>query len=183
MKGKRLFDVIFAIAGLVLFSPIMIAIGGLLWIVQGRPIIFRQQRTGKGGVPFTIYKFRSCQRRTTPNCRDPQSGEITPPGRILRRTGLDELPQLVNILLGTMSVVGPRPDMVHVQNQYPTEALAVKPGWLSLWIVVRKTRDATEDLPLKVAADLWYAQNQSWRVDIQILLRAPWAICRGRGMH
>ena len=116
MVRKRLFDGVVAAACLIAFAPLIGATALLLAIMQGRPIFFRAQRLGRAGVPFTMFKFRTMQRAAGASgvtC-GADSAQITPLGHILRRTRLDELPQLYNILLGEMSMVGPRPpDPMH----------------------------------------------------------------------
>ena len=109
MWQKRLFDLVAAVFGLLLLSPVLLAIIISVYLVDGRPILFSQQRLGQGKQPFKIYKFRTMQ-----------DGQITKFGRVLRQTGLDELAQILNILRGDMSVVGPRP---------LTEADVVRLGW------------------------------------------------------
>lgn len=109
MRVKRLFDVVGALGGLVFFSPAMAAVAVAIVLEDGGPVLFRQKRLGRGGRPFTIIKFRSMR-----------LDEVTAVGRVLRSTGLDELPQLVNVLRGDLSAVGPRP---------LTEADVQRQGW------------------------------------------------------
>ena len=108
-RAKRLFDLIGAVGGLVAFALPMAAIAAAILLTDGRPVLFRQTRLGRGRRPFTIFKFRSMR-----------NGEVTPVGRVLRATGLDELPQLVQVLGGELSAVGPRP---------LTEADVARWGW------------------------------------------------------
>lgn len=108
-RTKRLFDVVGAIGGLIVFAPPMAAIAAAILVLDGRPIVFRQTRVGRGRRPFTILKFRTMR-----------NGMVTAVGRVLRSTGLDELPQLVNVLGGELSAVGPRP---------LTEADVQRLGW------------------------------------------------------
>jgi lipopolysaccharide/colanic/teichoic acid biosynthesis glycosyltransferase len=109
-RGKRIFDVCGAVGGLLLFAPVMLCIAAAIVLDEGRPVLFRQARLGRGRRTFEIVKFRSMR-----------NGSVTRVGRILRATGLDELPQFLNILRGDLSAVGPRP---------VTEEDAIRFGWL-----------------------------------------------------
>jgi lipopolysaccharide/colanic/teichoic acid biosynthesis glycosyltransferase len=132
---KRVFDVLLAGLGLVLLSPLLLAIA--LWVVLDSPgpVFFRQQRVGRGGVPFRIHKFRSMSTGAAadgPLITVGDDARITRAGRFLRRSKLDELPQLIDVLLGTMSFVGPRPEVPRYVALYPAalrdKILSVRPG-------------------------------------------------------
>ncbi|OYV35801.1 MAG: sugar transferase, partial [Thiomonas sp. 20-64-5] len=133
--AKRLFDVVLALCALLLFSPVMLAAALAVWLDSGRPVLFAQQRVGRGTRPFRLYKFRSmvvdAARRGSHSTaqNDPR---ITRVGRVLRRTSIDELPQLLNVLRGDMSLVGPRPDVPAQRVNYTEEQWtlrhSVRPG-------------------------------------------------------
>jgi lipopolysaccharide/colanic/teichoic acid biosynthesis glycosyltransferase len=180
--AKRCFDVIVASTVLLAFSPIMLIIA-LAIIIEGRgSILFSQQRTGKNCLPFAFYKFRSMVPHNTPSTKldyvrdnDPR---ITKVGGFLRKTSLDELPQLFNVLKGDMSLVGPRPQPVCHLEHYGTKidnyALrhVVRPGITGL-VQISPLRDADEhfeDLVKRVNLDLHYVSNFSLEQDIRILL-------------
>lgn len=156
---KRPFDVIGAIGGLIFFAPVMAAIAGAILLADGRPLLFRQTRLGRGRRPFTILKFRTMRQ-----------GEVTAIGRGLRSTGLDELPQLVNVLWGELSAVGPRPlTEADVRRLGWTAAAcdvrwSVPPGLTGLAQVVG-TRSARHAMSL----DRRYIARQSLRLDIRLI--------------
>jgi undecaprenyl phosphate N,N'-diacetylbacillosamine 1-phosphate transferase len=156
---KRPFDVVGAIGGLVFFAPVMIAIAAAILLVDGRSLLFRQTRLGRGRRPFTILKFRTMRNE-----------EVTAIGRLLRATGLDELPQLVNVLRGDLSAVGPRPLMeADVRRLGWTDPAcdvrwSVPPGLTGLAQVVG-TRSARHALRL----DRCYIARQSLRLDIRLI--------------
>ena len=116
--GKRLLDILLAALALLILSPLIIIAAAALLAIDGRPVIFRQQRTGRHGAPFTIYKFRTYPRET-PEVPSADAGTLrqTAIGRFLRRSNIDELPQLWNILRGDMSIVGPRPGLLSQTTQ------------------------------------------------------------------
>jgi lipopolysaccharide/colanic/teichoic acid biosynthesis glycosyltransferase len=177
---KAVLDRLLAALGLVLLSPIFAGLA--LWIVVegGRPVIFRQQRAGRNAVPFSMLKFRTMVPNAVELGRElelsddpfgllPNDPRITRSGRFLRRTSLDELPQLWNVLRGQMSIVGPRPDLVEqVENYEPADRrrLAVKPG-ITGWAQV-KGRD---EIPWeeRFRLDSWYVDNWSLRLDAKIV--------------
>lgn len=156
---KRSFDVIGAIGGLIFFAPLMAAIAAAILLVDGRPLLFRQTRLGRGRRPFTILKFRTMR-----------DGDVTDLGRVLRSTGLDELPQLVNVLWGELSAVGPRPlmeaDVRRLGWAVPECDFrwSVPPGLTGLVQVVG-TRSARHALRL----DRCYIARQSLRLDIWLI--------------
>lgn len=156
---KRPFDVIGAIGGLVFFAPVMAAIAAAILIADGRPLLFRQSRLGRGRRPFTILKFRTMR-----------DENVTAIGRLLRATGLDELPQLVNVFRGELSAVGPRPLMeADVQRLGWTDPAcdfrwSVPPGLTGL-AQVMGTRSARHALRL----DRCYIARQSLRLDVRLV--------------
>lgn len=132
--AKRVFDLFFAVAGLVVLSPLLFLVGIAIWATDGCPILFRQQRVGQGGTPFTMLKFRSMAigaEKAGPAITVDGDRRITRIGRCMRRTKLDELPQLWNVLVGDMSFVGPRPEVPKYVEKYTAEqrrVLALRPG-------------------------------------------------------
>jgi exopolysaccharide biosynthesis polyprenyl glycosylphosphotransferase len=179
---KRSIDISLALFGLLLLLPLLVLIGIAVRLDSSGPALFRQTRTGAKGVSFQIYKFRTmvvaedgfCVRQAERH--DPR---VTRVGRILRQTSLDELPQLLNVLRGEMSLVGPRPHAL-AHDQFYQERIPfyhkrfeVKPG-ITGWAQVNGARGATPDLrdmERRVTLDLWYVANADVRTDIHILYR------------
>lgn len=131
--GKRLFDLLLSAALLLLTAPLLLLIAAWVKLDSPGPALFLQQRVGRGGVPFTIHKFRTMRANAGgPGLTIGEDARITRAGRWLRRLKLDELPQLWDVLRGAMSLVGPRPDLPHYVAQYPAElrdiVLSVRPG-------------------------------------------------------
>lgn len=172
---KRFLDVLGALCGLVLLSPVIAVVAFAILLVEGAPVLFRQQRMGRNGEPFTIYKFRT-MRNDAPEVPTEELGAyvdlITPLGGWLRRTSLDELPQLWNVLMGDMSLVGPRPSLPTQDelNAGRTElgVAALRPG-ITGWAQVNG-RDAIA-LDEKLALDASYAKRQSFLFDLYIIWR------------
>jgi len=183
---KRIYDVVFAVLLLIISFPIMVFAALGISISSKGPIIYSAKRVGKGGVPFTIYKFRTMRvdsgqvRLTTLKDDD----RIYPFGRILRKSKIDELPQLVNILLNQMSVVGPRPEDVAIAKEIYTgkykAIYSVKPGLTSPASLFDFTHGENyksydeykkEFLPLKLDMELFYVQNNNIWYDIEVTLR------------
>jgi len=177
---KRISDRVAAAILLVLFSPVLAAIA--LWILLdgGRPILLAQARAGKGGRPFRMLKFRTMVPNAIELAREltddpfgvvPNDPRVTAPGRFLRRTSLDELPQLWNVLRGEMSLVGPRPDLVEQAANYTghdRRRLAVEPG-ITGWSQVNGREEIA--WPERIEQDLWYIEHWSLALDAKILLR------------
>lgn len=167
---KRIFDLVVAWAGLVLLSPILAAIAILVWLNFGRPVLFRQVRPGRYGAPFEMIKFRTMRDAVDHN-GVPLSDEqrLTRFGRLLRSTSLDELPELINIVRGEMSLVGPRPLLMQYLPLYSPEQArrhAVRPG-LTGWAQVNgRNALSWED---KFALDTWYVDHHSFVLDLSIL--------------
>ena len=193
--AKRTIDLLGAVALLLFFSPLLVVVTLILWITtRGKPI-FRQERLGHCGRRFTLYKFRTMvvgaarqregvqNEQTGPvfkNSRDPR---VTRIGRILRKTSLDEFPQLFNVLAGSMSLVGPRPPIESEVLRYEPwqqRRLSVKPGLTCLWQV--SGRCEIEFLEW-VRMDLWYADHQSLPVDLYLLAMTPLSILSCRGAY
>lgn len=167
---KRLLDIIIAAAALVLLSPVLLL---LAWQIQrklGTPVLFRQVRPGRGGIPFVMYKFRTMRDAADENGRPlPDAERLTPFGRKLRAASLDELPELWNVLKGNMSLVGPRPLLMEYLPLYNAEQRRrhlVRPG-ITGWAQVNG-RNAIS-WPEKFRLDVWYVENRSLLLDIKIL--------------
>jgi len=187
---KALFDRVGAAVALVVLSPIIGATALGIRLSMGTPILFRQVRAGRDGKPFTILKFRTMEMRAASCCRRAEAcrGTQMAPGttipsfaRFARRTGLDELPQLINILRGDMSFIGPRPLLVRYVARYTAEQRrrhSVRPG-ISGWAQV----NGRTDLPWsdRLALDVWYVDHQSLWLDLRILWRTLGASAEGSG--
>lgn len=188
--GKRAFDITVTIVGLALAFPLMAVIAAIIVADDGFPVLFRQERIGRGGAPFSILKFRTmvrdAQARGIPLTvgDDPR---VTRVGRCLRRTKLDELPQLFNVLRGEMSLVGPRPEVPRYVALYTDDqrrVLALRPGitdpasivFCNESAVLARYPDPQEAyvkkvMPEKIRINLAYAQRRSVAADLGILLR------------
>jgi sugar transferase EpsL len=181
--SKRVFDLIATSLGLIVISPILLILAILVWIFHGRPILFRQVRSGYHGKPFTIYKFR-----TMTNARDaqgnllPDEKRLTHLGRFLRAFSLDEWPESFNVLRGEMSLVGPRPLLMQYLERYtPKQAhrhdvIAGITGWAQI-----NGRNALswED---KFRLDVWYVDHWSFWLDIKIMLLTFWKVLKREGI-
>ncbi len=177
---KWIADRVAALVLLVLLSPLLAAFALWILIDGGRPAILAQARAGKDGVPFRMLKFRTMVQNAlelAPQLTDDPFGvvendpRITKPGRFLRRTGLDELPQLWNVLRGQMSLVGPRPDLVEQAAHYSESdrrRLTVEPG-ITGWSQVNGRESI--GWPERIQQDLWYIDHWSLRLDLKILVR------------
>jgi sugar transferase EpsL len=178
MKG--VFDVVVGGVLLVLTAPVMAVIGVLTRVLDGPPALFRQQRSGRGGRPFTFLKFRT-MRPPEPGEEGPEHDDarLTRLGRVLRSTSLDELPSLMHVVRGQMSLVGPRPLPVTYLDRYDdTQArrLEVRPG-ITGWAQVQgRNRVPWAD---RLAMDVWYVDHASLRLDLVILARTV-AVVLGR---
>jgi exopolysaccharide biosynthesis polyprenyl glycosylphosphotransferase len=194
---KAVLDRVFAAVGLLLFAPLMIAIAVAIRHDSPGPVLFRQIRVGKGGREFVIFKYRTMctdaeRRRKALREMNDNDGvlfkirddpRITRVGRVLRRWSLDELPQLMNVLLGDMSLVGPRPPLPEEVVAYPSDMrrrLAVSPGLTGLWQVSGRSDLSWEET---VRLDLRYVENWSFSLDFVILLRTLSAVCRSSGAY
>ena len=167
---KRLIDIIIAAAALVLLSPVLLLLARQIRRKLGTPVLFRQVRPGRGGIPFVMYKFRTMRDAEDENGRPlPDAERLTPFGRKLRAASLDELPELWNVLKGDMSLVGPRPLLMEYLPLYNAEQRRrhlVRPG-ITGWAQVNG-RNAIS-WPEKFRLDVWYVENRSLLLDIKIL--------------
>ena len=175
---KRLFDVVGAIGGLIFFALPMAGIAAAVLVLDGRPILFRQPRLGRGRRRFTILKFRSMR-----------DGEVTAVGRVLRATGLDELPQLVNVLKGDMNIVGPRPERPSIFMQLRKEIdryqmrQRAKPG-ITGWAQINQNYDTSiDDVRRKVEYDLAYIERRSVVEDMRIMAKTLPVMFFRKGAH
>ncbi|HLI62396.1 MAG TPA: sugar transferase [Terriglobales bacterium] len=180
--GKRLMDVVVAIILLLAFAGLAPMIALLVKLTSPGPVLFRQERVGKAGRRFTMYKFRTMYREAPAYGYSPGTAEdprVTPVGRFLRRTSLDELPQLINVLLGQMSLVGPRPEMPFLVEQYTPlqrRRLVVKPGMTGLW---QLSADRAFQIHENIEYDLYYVRHRSLFMDVAILLHTLLFAARG----
>jgi len=194
---KRIMDVLCSVLALIVLLPIFLITAIAIWIEDGGPIIYSQDRNGINGKVFRMYKFRSM-------CRDAEKlhknllnrneidgpvfkmkcdPRVTKVGRVIRRTSIDELPQLINILKGEMSVVGPRPIVTYETerfNEYQKQRMAVKPGLTCYW-QCRGRNDVSFDEWIKL--DLKYIQEESFWVDIKIVLQTVRIVLSGKGAY
>jgi len=179
---KRSFDAIASAILILLFGPIMLAVAAAIKRTSPGNVLFRQQRVGRGGQLFTILKFRSMHEHACGDGFSPTSGadsRISGVGRLLRKTSLDELPQLFNVLRGEMSLVGPRPEMPFIVEKYtPLESrrLAVTPGITGLWQISAHRKDLIHN---NMQYDLYYVRHRGFFMDIAILFHTIGFAMRG----
>ena len=181
---KRSFDLIITIPGLIVLSPLLLAISLLVRIVHGKPVLFRQTRPGYGGKPFQIYKFRTMtEAHDSHGTPLPDTQRLTRLGRILRATSIDELPELFNILRGEMSLVGPRPLLMQYLERYSPEQARrhhVLPG-ITGWAQINGRNALTWDDKFRL--DVWYVDHWSMGLDLKILLLTFWKVLRREGIN
>jgi lipopolysaccharide/colanic/teichoic acid biosynthesis glycosyltransferase len=176
-------DLCGSIAGLALCAPLLVLVAAAVRLALGRPVLFRQNRPGLNGRTFTLLKFRTmtCQQDRDGRLR-PDRERLTGLGRFLRRMSLDELPTLVNVLKGEMSLVGPRPLLPEYLLRYSPEQTRrheVKPG-VTGWAQVNGRNALSWDEKLRL--DVWYVDHRSTRLDIGILLRTVLKVLRSEGI-
>jgi len=182
--GKRLVDLLIAVPLLVLCLPVI----GILWLTVrvklGSPVFFRQQRPGLHGRPFTMVKFRTMtDARDTAGALLPDAARLPPFGQFLRRTSLDELPELWNVVKGDMSLVGPRPLLMRYLDRYTPEQARrheVRPG-ITGWAQVNGRNAISWEE--KFALDVWYVKHVSWGLDLRILLMTLGKVLRKDGIN
>ena len=181
---KRAFDIIFSLAWLIGFSPLLIIVAILVRIKLGSPILFIQERPGMGAKPFLMVKFR-----TMTDAKD-ESGNLLPDevrltafGRFLRSTTLDEFPEMWNVLVGDMSVVGPRPLMMRYlprYNSFQARRMEMKPG-VTGWAQINGRNALSWDE--KFALDVWYIDNSSFWLDLKIVVKTFFVVLNRRNIN
>ncbi len=181
--GKRLLDLTLAGAGLIVLSPLLLILAILVRARLGGPVLFRQERPGLGGKPFTLYKFRTMTDARGPDGAPlPDAARLTPFGRFLRSTSLDELPELWNVLVGDMSLVGPRPLLSEYLPLYTPEQARrheVRPG-ITGWAQVNGRNSLSWEE--RFALDVWYVDRCSLWLDLRILARTALMVLRREGV-
>ena len=194
---KRLLDLVISIIGLIVISPLLILISLIIKIYDRGSVLYLQKRIGRNNQEFIVYKFRTmfegshgqraqvmAETNKDPRlAKDPQDPRVTKPGLFLRRWSIDEIPQLLNVIKGEMSLVGPRPPLAEEVNQYEkseTRRLLVKPGLTGLWQVSGRSELDWEDA---VRLDLYYVENWSLTLDLLIIIRTAAAVWRGEGAY
>jgi lipopolysaccharide/colanic/teichoic acid biosynthesis glycosyltransferase len=194
--SKRVLDIVGASIGLLLFSPLLIGVTLILLVTtKGKPF-FIQNRIGYRGKHFPMIKFRTMrldadqvqhtvanEHASGPIFKNKTDPRITKIGRWLRRTSIDEAPQLLNVLVGHMSLVGPRPPVLKEVKQYEMwhrRRLAVKPGLTCLWQVSGRSEIGFEDW---IRMDLWYVKHQSFWVDLKLIALTPYTVLTCRGAY
>lgn len=207
---KRGLDIILSLLLVILLSPVFILIGIAIKLTSKGPILYKQKRVGQFGQQFTFLKFRSMYTNNDPRIHQQyieqfisqskngsaaqealkQEGlyklhhdpRVTPLGNILRKTSLDELPQFFNVIMGTMSLVGPRPpipyEIEHYDLWHKRRVLEVKPGITGLWQVKGRSRTTFDEM---VRLDLQYIDNRCLWTDLKLLLKTPWSVIKGDG--
>lgn len=182
--GKRLLDLLLLAAALPLLLPLAVVLGLGVRLRLGSPVLFRQPRPGRGERTFTLYKFR-----TMTDARDergkllPDARRITPFGQFLRKTSLDEIPELLNVLKGEMSLVGPRPLLIRYLPYYSDEErvrFTVRPG-ITGWAQVHGRNNLSWDE--RLALDAWYAEHYNFLLDVKILWRTLLQVLRGKDVQ
>jgi lipopolysaccharide/colanic/teichoic acid biosynthesis glycosyltransferase len=167
-------DVLLSASALLLLWPLMLATAAAVALESGRPVLFRQVRVGQGGRPFVMYKFRSMTKDAEargPHFTDRGDPRITRVGGVIRRTNLDELPQLLNVLKGDMSLVGPRPDLPAQQSMYSDQdwsmRCSVRPGITGLAQALLRSEATLEQ---RIALDLQYVREAGCWLDLKIMI-------------
>lgn len=181
---KRIFDFTFAFILLFVFSPLFIIISFLIRVNLGSPVIFKQERPGRYGRPFVIYKFRSMTNDKDENGKLLKSHlRLTPFGRFIRKYSLDELPQLINVLKGDISMVGPRPLRMEYLPLYSEEQAKrhlVRPG-ITGWAQVNGRNAISWEEKLNL--DVWYVKNKSFLLDLKILFLTFFKVIKSEGIQ
>jgi len=197
LLAKRVMDLALVLTTIALWLPLNMAIALIIMLTSpGEPVVFKQLRTGRGGRRFNMYKFRTMVPNAEalksnyaylnelqwPDFKITNDPRITPIGRFLRQTSLDELPQLFNVLMGDMSLVGPRPTSFGAETYklWHTERLDVPPGMTGLWQITGRAQLEFDD---RLRLDIAYIERRSLWLDVNILVRTILAVFNQRGAH
>ena len=178
---KRIFDIICSSAALIILSPVFLILTVAIKTTDKGPVFFTHRRVGKGGKPLNIYKFRSMVTEYERNFKLEDDPRVTKVGKFMRRTSLDELPQLFNILKGDISIVGPRPVMeveTEIYGNYRDMLLSVKPGLTGFWAA--NGRSCTT-YTRRRAMEICYIKNRSVCFDLKIILKTITSVFKGEG--
>lgn len=179
---KRIFDIVLSLVGILISCPLQLVIAALVWMKLGSPVVFRQNRPGRDGEIFELIKFRTMIREDVSNGLISDEDRLTTFGKFLRSTSMDELPTLLNVLKGDMSIVGPRPLLVSYLGRYTSEQNKrhqVRPGITGLAQVRGRNALAWEE---KFALDVYYVQNRSLALDLRILVETVISVISRRGI-
>ena len=181
--AKRLLDLIGSFFGLILLSPFLALLGIVVYFKLGRPVLYKQERPGLDGRPFILYKFRSMSEESDQEGRPlPDEKRLSSFGKFLRRWSLDEFPELWNVFLGEMSLVGPRPLLMEYLPRYTPEQRRrhdMKPG-LTGWAQINGRNAITWDDRFRL--DVWYVDHWSFWLDIKILMRTFFQFLKREGI-
>lgn len=182
--SKRLFDLALTLPGFLLISPLLLLISLLLRVTEGRPIFFLQERPGYKGKIFRLYKFRTMRSRLDSQGRPlPDAQRLSPVGKVLRATSLDELPECINVIKGEMSLVGPRPLLVQYLDRYSLEQMRrhdTLPG-ITGWAQINGRNAISWEEKFRL--DVWYVDHRTFRLDIKILFLTFWKAFRREGIN
>ncbi len=181
--GKPLLDFVISLVGLLVLSPVVVCITILLFFANSGKPFFVQRRPGRGGAIFHIIKFKTMNdKKDAKGQLLPDAERLTFVGNFVRKTSLDEIPQLVNVLIGDMSIVGPRPlltDYMHLYNDFQNRRHEVKPG-ITGWAQVNGRNAISWDQ--KFAYDVWYVDHISFTLDVKILLKTVVKVLKREGI-
>lgn len=180
---KRLLDFVISAVLLAILSLPLCILSILIRMESRGNVLFRQERIGKGGVPFILYKFRSMREEEGSGSIHHDANRVTKIGKFMRKWRIDEIPQLLNVLKGDMSIVGPRPTLAYQVERYDenqARRLTVRPG-ITGWSQING--DKAISWPERIELDLWYIENWSIWLDMKIMLKTPFALLRIRRIN
>jgi len=198
IDGKRIFDLLFSLSGLILLAPLFFIVAVLIKLDSPGTVFFRQERVGKDFIPFNLYKFRTMVvgPRAGPSVTSAKDARVTRVGKVLRSLKIDELPQLLNVVKGDLSLVGPRPEVAKFVAMFEHEyrrILRVRPGITDFAAIQFKDEEALlagyddveegyarEILPRKIACYMRYLEERSFFLDLKLVLLTIVVIIRGR---